>query len=242
MWFEPGITKENMNWFFKELAKEYRKLSGKAIPAEIILIGGAAVLANYGFRETTYDIDAIIAASSAMKGAANKVGDKLGLPSGWLNFDFRRTCSYSDKLPQVSVFYKTYSNILTIRAISAEYLIAMKLMAGRRYKFDLSDVAGILWEHEKIGHPVARDDIDRAINELYGGWQDVPQISRFLLDAAYESGDFESVYRDIRKSEVESKEILLDFIGKHQGTLNSDNIDAILEEAKTKRREGGQDE
>lgn len=35
--------------YLKELAKEFRKLNGKTMPAEIILIGGAAVLANYGF-------------------------------------------------------------------------------------------------------------------------------------------------------------------------------------------------
>jgi hypothetical protein len=49
------ITKENLNEYLKELAKEYRRRSGKAIPAEIILIGGAAVLASYGFRDLTYD-------------------------------------------------------------------------------------------------------------------------------------------------------------------------------------------
>lgn len=38
-------------------------------PAEIVLVGDAAILVNYGFREMTYDIDAVITASSAMKGA-----------------------------------------------------------------------------------------------------------------------------------------------------------------------------
>ena len=31
--------------------------------AEIILIGGASILINYGFREMTYDMDAIIKSS-----------------------------------------------------------------------------------------------------------------------------------------------------------------------------------
>ena len=55
--------------YLKELGKEFRKLNGKKMPAEIVLIGGAAILANYGFRESTYDIDAVILASSAMKDA-----------------------------------------------------------------------------------------------------------------------------------------------------------------------------
>ena len=35
-------------------------------PCEIILIGGASILANYGFRDMTYDMDAVILASSVM--------------------------------------------------------------------------------------------------------------------------------------------------------------------------------
>ena len=56
----------------KELAREYRKRNGKNAPAEIILIGGAAVIINYGFREMTYDADAIINASSYMKEAIHE--------------------------------------------------------------------------------------------------------------------------------------------------------------------------
>ncbi|GHV34412.1 hypothetical protein FACS18949_10420 [Clostridia bacterium] len=95
---EQAITRENLNGYLKELAKDFRKLNGSKMPAEVILIGGAAVLANYGFREMTYDIDAIILASSAMKEAINSVGDRHGLPNGWFNADFKRTGSYSDKL------------------------------------------------------------------------------------------------------------------------------------------------
>lgn len=64
---DKPFTKENLNMYLKELAKEYRRRSGKNTPAEIILIGGAAVVINYGFREMTYDTDAIITASSHMK-------------------------------------------------------------------------------------------------------------------------------------------------------------------------------
>ena len=84
---EKGFTKENLDYYLKELAKEFRKRNGKNTPAEIVLVGGAAILANYGFCEMTYDIDAVITASSAMK-----------------------------------------------------------LMSGRRYKKDLSDIIGILSE------------------------------------------------------------------------------------------------
>lgn len=91
---EVPFTKDNLDGYLKELSKEFRKMNGSRMPAEIILIGGAAVLINYGFREMTYDMDAIIQASSSMKDAINHVGDRMGLPNGWLNTDFMKTaCS-----------------------------------------------------------------------------------------------------------------------------------------------------
>ena len=133
---ENVFTKENLNTYLKELAKEYRKLNGKSMPADIVLIGGAAILANYGFREMTTDIDAVIGSASSMKEAINRVGDKYNLPSGWLNSDFMRTDSYSPRLIEHSQYYKQFSNVLTIRTVTAEYLIAMKLRSGRKYKND----------------------------------------------------------------------------------------------------------
>ena len=103
------FTKENIDTYLKEVAKEYRKQIGKNMPAEMILIGGASVLVNYGFRDMTTDIDAVIQAASVMKDVINRVGDRYDLPNGWLNQDFVRTESYSPSLSHFSEYYKTYS-------------------------------------------------------------------------------------------------------------------------------------
>lgn len=57
MYVDKPFTKENLDSYLKELAKEFRKKNGTRMPAEIILIGGASILINYGFREMTYDMD-----------------------------------------------------------------------------------------------------------------------------------------------------------------------------------------
>ena len=85
------FTKDNIDLYLKEVAKEYRKKAGKKMPAELVLIGGASVLINYGFRNMTTNVDALIQAASAMKEAINYVGDRYGLPNGWLNADFMNT-------------------------------------------------------------------------------------------------------------------------------------------------------
>ena len=127
------FTKENIDLYLKEVAKEYRKQVGKNMPAELILIGGASVLINYGFRNMTTDIDALIEAASAMKDAINRVGDRYDLPNGWLNADFNNTDSYSTKLAQFSVHYKTYSNVMTIRTVAAvNYILSDKIRKGLR--------------------------------------------------------------------------------------------------------------
>ena len=58
------FTRDNLDYYLKAAAKEYRRLAGKNVPAELILVGGASVLINYGFRDMTTDIDALIFAST----------------------------------------------------------------------------------------------------------------------------------------------------------------------------------
>jgi len=212
---KAAFTKDNLDACLSALAKEFRKLNGTATSAEIILIGGASVLVNYGFRNNTYDVDAVIHASSVMKEAANRAGDKLGLPNGWLSMDFKTTSSYSDKLAEVSVYYKTFSNVVKVRTVSAEYLIAMKLIAGRQYKNDLSDIVGIMLEHQKNGEPITQDAIDRAVNTLYGGWDKVPSLSQDFLQSMFDSGDYEAIYAEIRKSEQAARLASLDLMVKN---------------------------
>ena len=75
------FTKENIDLYLRELAKEYRKQIGKAMPAELVLIGGASILINYGFRNMTTDVDAILRGASA---AVRRWHDSISaLSSAW---------------------------------------------------------------------------------------------------------------------------------------------------------------
>lgn len=229
------FTKNTLDNYLKELAKEFRKLNGKNTPAEIILIGGASVLVNYGFREMTTDIDALIHASSAMKDAIRIVGDKFNLPIGWLNSDFTKTISYSPKLVEYSKYYKTFSKILTIRTISAEYLIAMKLCSGRKYKNDLSDIIGILAEHERRNESISYEQIDSAVCNLYGTWERIPIDSINFIKAAYQNNSFQELYNKIQQEESSNKNILIEFEADYPNVINQANLNDILSQLKTKK-------
>ena len=231
------FTKENLDRCLSELSKEFKKLNGKVMPAEIILIGGAAILAEYGFRDRTYDIDAVIHASSAMKDAISLTGDELNLPTGWLNTDFMKTKSYSPKLIQYSKYYKKFANIVTVRTVSAEYLIAMKLMAGRQYKNDLSDIVGILAEHEKNGNPISFEQVDKAVKDLYGDWNDISEFSKNTIKDIFGSEDYGSLYDEYRKAELLSKNDIIEFDNKYPTALNESNAEDIINILKSKRQQ-----
>jgi hypothetical protein len=211
------------------------------MPAEIFLIGGASVLANYGFRDMTYDVDAMMQASSAMKDAINRTGDALGLPNGWLNSDFMQTRSYSPKLLQYSVYYKKFSNIVTVRTVTGEYLIAMKLMSGRQYKNDISDIVGILREQREKGKPISFEQIDAAVYNLYDGWGRMPQEAKPLIESILSSDNLEILYQMYRSEEKAGKEALVDFEKNHPGVTNEDNVNDILKQLKARRKKEGQE-
>lgn len=232
---ELVFTRENLDACLSRLAKEFRKLNGKKVHAEIVLIGGAAVLANYGFRDMTYDIDAVICASSAMKEAINRVGDEMGLPNGWLNSDFTKTKSYSPKLLQYSEYYKRFGYVLEVRTISREYLVAMKLMSGRQYKNDISDVIGILREQKERGKPLTLEMIKTAVCNLYGSWDNLPQNSKELITEVMRDEQYEALYEQYRSNETMAKESLIDFEKQYPGVTNTDNVNDIIRDLQNRK-------
>lgn len=225
---DTPITKENLDTYLKEVAKQFRKLNGKAMPAEITLIGGASILVNYGFRDSTYDVDALIQASSAMKDAINYVTDTLGLPNGWLNEDFKNTKSYTPRLVNYSKYYRTFSNVLTVRTITGEYLVAMKLMAYRQYKHDISDIVGILREQQNNGDPLTFERIDKAVKDLYDSWENLPENAKSLIESILANEDMDALYRAYADEEAAAKDALITFDEKYPDVLKEDNLADIL--------------
>jgi hypothetical protein len=233
---DKTFTKENLDSYLRELAKEFRKKNGTRMPAEIVLIGGASILINYGFREMTYDMDAIIMSSGAMKEAINTVGDRLGLPVGWLNTDFVNTNSYTPRLVEYSKYYKTFANVLQIRTVSAEYLVAMKLMSGRQYKNDLSDIVGVLLEQEKRNEPLNFEIIQRAVIDLYDSYDKLPEDSQIFIEAVYKKENLYEFYKQCRALEQENKDILVGFQEDFPDALNEDNLTDVLKAARAKKQ------
>lgn len=239
---DVAFGKDQIDSYLKEVAKQYKKLNRKGMPAEIILIGGASILINYGFRDSTYDVDALIQASSSMKDAINYVTDTMGLPNGWLNDDFRNTTSYTPRLVTFSKYYRTFSNMVTIRTITGEYLVAMKLKALRQYKHDISDIVGILREHMRTGDSLTYERIDKAVYDLYDGWEHMSENAHSMIQSILADEDMDALYEAYTQEESAAKNALLTFDDKYPDVLKEDNLSDILSHLMVKQKEAAESE
>lgn len=226
------ISKETIDSLLAELAKEYKRISGRKMHAEIIMVGGAAIVSQYGFRASTTDIDAIILASSAMDEAIKNVGEKKNLPWGWINQDFKKTTSYSPKIREYSKYYKTFYNILEVRVLPSAYIVAMKLASLRLYKYDISDIVGII-----SSESINREQIEKAVADLYGDFSGLaqPEKAEQILDNIFKSDNLEEMYNDTRKDEISNKAVLKNIQETNPDILKTDSISNILEAARRKK-------
>jgi hypothetical protein len=119
--------------------------------------------------------------------------------------------------------------------MSAEYLVAMKLMAGRQYKYDLSDIVGVLIEQDEKNEPLDLEKIRKAAVDLYDSYDKIPESSRTFIEGVYEKKDLHEFYKRCRELEQENKDILVGFQGDYPGVLNGDNLSEILKAAKAKK-------
>ena len=224
------MKKEDINLYLKELTKVIRKNKRNSdVTYELILIGGASILVNYEFRNSTSDVDCIDVNNILMNDAIIKVAEKYDLPTDWINTDFKITKSYSDKLINYSTYYKTFGNgTLEIRTIKDEYLIAMKLVSGRKYKNDISDIVGIISEIKKE-RDISLGEIEKAVIDLYGDMSKVDSFAYSLLKDCLNNRLVN--YEEIKNLEKQNKDNLLELDGDIR-FLNDDNINYILEKLK----------
>jgi hypothetical protein len=203
------LDKELLEQCFKDLAKSLRKSNKtKELNCELVVVGGASILLNYGFRDTTSDVDCTDEHRILMNDVINNIALKHGLPNTWINTDFTNSKSYSSKLFQHADYYRSYSNgALIVRTIKDEYLLAMKVVSGRKYKNDYSDIYGIITFMNKDERIITNEKLDKAIVELYGSLEYADKealgFARLIIDNP------ESVpYDEIIKMEKENANLL----------------------------------
>lgn len=96
--------------------------------AELVVVGGAALVLLFRARESTKDVDALFLRpeASQVRAAAARVAEILALPEDWLNDGAK---GFMVGVSSGETLYDAPS--LRVRAASTEQLLAMKLCAWR---------------------------------------------------------------------------------------------------------------
>jgi hypothetical protein len=121
---EPMLTRDDIVLLLGELANE---LEAEGIRGNLFLVGGAAMALAYSARRATRDLDAIFEPKQVIYDAAQRVGDRHGLPPDWLNDGVKGFLPGSD--PDATVLFDRPG--LAVRIASPGYLFAMKVLAAR---------------------------------------------------------------------------------------------------------------
>lgn len=238
MSFNGELDKASLDFMLNELAKVLKRTYGKRVdPKEIILVGGAAIVAKHQFRHSTRDVDAWLFSEQQLSQAIRQVGERFGFSPRWLNQDFVKTASFSQKLREVSVHYRTFQRVLEVRVIQGSDLIAMKLVAGRRYKNDLSDIVGVLMDYEEQGQSLSINQIHHSIDSLYGV-SELPDVSLMKwLEDIMQQGHYRELYDLVRMEEANNQTVVIDATNKGAVINNEADILAVLEMIREKQRE-----
>ena len=194
--------------------------------AELILVGGSSVVLNYNFRDATTDIDSIFRATSTIKEIISQIASKEHLSDKWLNDDFKKTASFSHKLVEHSKFYKRFYDCLTVRTVSDEYLLAMKIRSSRDYKHAQSDIIGIIKENYEKNETLSLEKTEKAYRDLYD--EDIPQKAKAYLTTVFSSENLEEMYYSVSDMEKANERAIYKADEKYGNIINKDNIDAFL--------------
>ena len=157
------LSADDIKRAFEALAHEFKE---KNAGAELVIVGGAALVLLFNARDSTKDVDAFFVRPEAttVRNAASNVAARLDLPADWLNDSAK---GYLVGLTRGELLYNSPS--LTVYAASFPQLLAMKLSAWRD-AIDREDARILLRQLD--GN---RDDVWSAIE---------PFIARHLLDKA----------------------------------------------------------
>ncbi len=124
---------EQVTALFEDLSA---RLASEGQSAHLFVVGGAAMALQYDATRVTRDVDALLRPVAAVRRIAADIGASRGLECDWLNAAAKGFLPGNEAHPQ-TVFQ---SDSLRVDIPSTQYLLAMKLHAGRDDR-DLDDAA-----------------------------------------------------------------------------------------------------
>jgi hypothetical protein len=159
-----AFTKDDLAVAFRELG-ELAARAGKVI--DLAVYGGSALTLVSNFRDSSWDIDAVASPDQHfIREAARTVAERHGWPADWLNDGVRTYLSPLAEDAKAHELFATYPNEqqpgLRVYVPTAEYMLAMKLMALRIDAAGGKDLDDILSLMEVVGLTEKSDIVEAA--------------------------------------------------------------------------------
>ena len=123
-----------------------------------------------------------------------------------------------------------------LQEVAREYLVAMKLKSGRKYKHDLSDIVGIVAEQQTLNDLLSLEEIKSAYECLYGDWNNLEESLCDFINSVLSCKDIAILFSSIKSREIKDRNMLIEFQADNPNVLKHPNVDSILELIKEKQK------
>ena len=100
----------------------------------------------------------------------------------------------------------------------------------------------ILREHIRTGDPLTYERIDKAVHDLYDGWEHMPENAHSMIQSILADEDMDALYEAYAQEESAAKDALLTFDDKYPDVLKEDNLSDILSHLMAKQKEAAESE
>jgi hypothetical protein len=166
------VTTDEIKQYLEELNDELRTMNVKG---EVCLYGGAVMCLVYDARPATKDVDAIFKPTEQIRQAIERVAERNGLNSDWLNDAVK---GFLVPHPQTVFLDLPY---LKVYVPQPDYLLAMKAISARAESFDPEDVKLLI---RLLG--LEKPDEVFAVIEKYYPRQEIKPATQYFIEELFE--------------------------------------------------------
>jgi hypothetical protein len=148
------VTKDEIEKYLAELNDELRAMN---IKGEVCVYGGAVMCLAFNARPSTKDVGAIFEPVKCIRRAAGRIAERYNLPKDWLNNAVKIFLVEHQKRILFAFSH------LTVYVPEADYLLAMKTLAGRIDSSDRADVQFLIRALDLKG----ADEVTKIVAHYY---------------------------------------------------------------------------
>jgi len=155
---------------------------------EVLLTGGASMCLVHSARDMTKDIDALYEPKMIINQLVSKIAEEDGLPERWLNDSVK---GFLTEAPPQEEFLSLPN--LRITSVSADYLLAMKLMSARYGETDYRDISFLM---SSLGIQT-KESLQETVMRYYSIEQILPKTMYLIEQLTAETNDKSTTISDV---------------------------------------------